>query len=1693
MIEVPSQLIGPTPAVRVLLTPLLVLLTAVAAAAAVPGTPESVAVYSIDHQKLEVRWSSSDYAATTGFKVQWKSGNEDYDASRQELAEPATSVVTASSSETTKRYKHLITGLTNGAEYTVRVLAHNTNGDVTASAEAMATARGTTALPNMWLNPTASDPVAAVRSEATYSVTFQGAWTTTVTSGGVPSGAHFTTLIGGVHNAGVTFLREGGMASAGVEFMAELGGTSTLAAEVRAAEPNALSVLQGSGGSIGPTGSSTINPVTLTTDHPRVTLLSMVAQSPDWFVGVSGLPLLDAQGDWLSSRSLNLYPWDAGTEEGTEFSLSNPATAPQGVITSLRGLGKFSNEPIATLTFTLQLVNTAPSFSSDTSFEVEENQTAIATVVATDPDSGDGVAYAISGGADASKFDIGETTGVLTFKVAPNYERAANVASADPLNDAGNNEYVVTVTATGGTADRALTAEQTITVTVRNLEEAGAVSFSQVAAAIRATLSDPDGGVSSATWQWARSSDRSTGWTNIGSATSASYTPSSDDEEMYLRATVSYNDAQGSGKQAQGVSTSEIAPPDLQVDTLVSGLSIPWGIAFAPDGTMLFTQRAGVLSSRLADGTVQPVTAEFSDLFARGETGLMGIGVDPSFSSNRRFYTCQGHTGPEIQVIAWTINAAYTVATRVADPLVGSMPVVTGRHGGCRLRFGPQGYLWIATGDAASGTVPQDLTSLGGKVLRVNASTGAGAPTNPFAPSRVYTYGHRNVQGLALRPGTSQMWSVEHGPSVDDEINLLVAGRNYGWDPVPGYDESVPMTDLVKFPGALEAKWSSGGRTLATSGGIFLEGDQWGVWEGRLAVATLKDSKLRLFEFTPEGGFVSQVIIPELNGAFGRLRTPMMGPDGALYVSTSNGSGVDRILRVTPVEAPVVNRVAITSNPGPDETYAARDAIEVTVRFSETVTVDTTGGTPTLALTVGAQSKPARYRSGPDSAAVVFVYTVESGDIDTNGVSIAAGSIELNGGTIKGLADNLAVLAYEAVPPAPGHAVDGVRPELQSATVDGAMLVLTYDEALDEDSIPATGDFKVNVEGAERPLTQILVNESVVTLTLDSAAAPDQTVTVSYSAGTNPIRDAAGNTAEDLAEYTAKPPGPVIPPGGGGGLPPPSNPAPSAPRNLEAIGGDEQVTLSWEAPEEDGGFAITDYEYLISGTGGGWISTGSTETTHTVTELTNGRLYVFQVRAVSGAGAGSSSNRVEVTPGVGRLEFAHFANGLSITSDLVLVNVFARPIRPWLYFYNREGERIAAESVVELTEELEVTEDGSLTVQSEMQPLEALTISTHGQGEVVAGSVTVLSNGPLGGVLRFDLPGVGVAGVGAGQPLRDALFPARRQAGAISTAAAIRNLQEEELVVSCRLMQEGAVLEEVDIELQAKGQDGRFIEEVFTTTDTTDFVGMVRCTAPAGKLFAGVAVELDAGNGIFTTLPVLPVDRTVFRGGEYTLDFSHFANGASITSDLVLVNVAPHPIRPALYFYDREGDRIAAESVVEVTGELEVTEDGSLTVQGEMEPLQEVTISTHGRGEVVAGSVRVVAEGPIGGVLRFDLPGVGVAGVGTGQPLTDALFPARRQEGGISTAAAIRNLEAEELVVSCRLMQEGAVLEEEEITLEVNGQDGRFIEEVFTRTDTSDFVGLVRCTAEGEFTGVAVELDAANRIFTTLPVVSVQR
>ena len=575
--------------------------------------------------------------------------------------------------------------------------------------------------------------------------------------------------------------------------------------------------------------------------------------------------------------------------------------------------------------------------------------------------------------------------------------------------------------------------------------------------------------------------------------------------------------------------------------------------------------------------------------------------------------------------------------------------------------------------------------------------------------------------------------------------------------------------------------------------------------------------------------------------------------------------------------APRVSRVAIASNPGRDGIYAEGDVMEVTVTFSETVQVDTANGTPALALRVGRPTRPATYDRGSNSDRLVFSYMVADGDIDTDGVSIAAGRIALNGGTIADFADNPAVLAYEAVPPQPGHAVDGVRPALQGAAVSGDTLTLTYNEALDEDSTPAADDFTVDVASAERRVVEVLVSGRAVELTLDSPVTPGQTVTVSYTPGTRPIRDAAGNAADDLTEYKVGTPPPFVPPppppptpqppspgGGGGGGGGRARP-PSYPGIIRAEGGDGEVTLTWDAPASRGSSRIEHYEYRIDGEGE-WISTGSTGRTHTITGLIAGRVYFFHLRAVSAAGAGAHRISPEATP-VADLDFTHFANGGFITSTLALVNAGAYPVRPAIYFYDQDGDPIAARRVVELTPDLEVGDDGALRPRTVMHPLEELTIATHGRGGLRAGSVTVRAPGSIGGVLRFDIPGHGVAGVGDSPTLRDALVPVRRQDGGINTGVAVRNRGTATLKVQCRLMRDGAVLEETIIPLAANGQDSRFIDQVFPAADTSDFAGSVRCTAPEPGRFSAVAFELDGVNRIFTTLPVVPVPAVLEGAG----------------------------------------------------------------------------------------------------------------------------------------------------------------------------------------------------------------------------------
>ncbi|GAA2784559.1 PQQ-dependent sugar dehydrogenase [Saccharopolyspora taberi] len=341
----------------------------------------------------------------------------------------------------------------------------------------------------------------------------------------------------------------------------------------------------------------------------------------------------------------------------------------------------------------------------------------------------------------------------------------------------------------------------------------------------------------------------------------------------------------------------------LRVEVVASGLEHGWDIGFLPGGTALVSQRPGRLAL-VGPGSARPVAADFGDVVARGEGGLMGLLVHPDFARNRHFITCQNHRD-DIRLITWRLAEDGASAQRVGELLTGLPVNPSGRHSGCRPALAEDGALLVSTGDTARPSIAQDRTSLGGKVLRMDLDTGQPLPDNPFAGSPnpaerlVFSYGHRNPQGLAPRPG-GQVLIAEHGPDVDDEINLLRRGGNYGWDPSRGgtqdfYDESVPMTDLARFPDAMPAVWSSGSATEAVCGAAYLDWDG-----GTLAVAALRGSKLLLFKPNPDGSVRDAAVPAELDGRFGRLRAARTGPDGALYLTTSNG-GDDKVLRVSPV------------------------------------------------------------------------------------------------------------------------------------------------------------------------------------------------------------------------------------------------------------------------------------------------------------------------------------------------------------------------------------------------------------------------------------------------------------------------------------------------------------------------------------------------------------------------------------------------------------------------------------------------------------------------------------------------------------------------------------------------------------------------------------------------------------------------
>jgi len=312
------------------------------------------------------------------------------------------------------------------------------------------------------------------------------------------------------------------------------------------------------------------------------------------------------------------------------------------------------------------------------------------------------------------------------------------------------------------------------------------------------------------------------------------------------------------------------------VQALATGLEAPWGLAFLPDGGALLTERDSARILRVTPAGAVTEVQRLAEVDGDGEGGLLGIAVSPTYRTDNWVYVYYT-AGSDNRIARLHLGSP-------PEPLVTGIPAA-GIHNGGRIAFGPDGMLYAGTGDAAGSDRSQDVGNLGGKVLRMTPD-GRPAPGNPFPDSLVYSYGHRNVQGLAW-DSAGRLWASEFGQNRFDEINLIVAGRNYGWPEVEG------RSDRAEFVQP-QVTWST---SDASPSGV-------AILDERLYVAALGGE--RLWRVPLDGGRAgapSALMVEE----YGRLRHVAVAPDGSLWVLTSNRDGRgdpaaddDRILRLTP-------------------------------------------------------------------------------------------------------------------------------------------------------------------------------------------------------------------------------------------------------------------------------------------------------------------------------------------------------------------------------------------------------------------------------------------------------------------------------------------------------------------------------------------------------------------------------------------------------------------------------------------------------------------------------------------------------------------------------------------------------------------------------------------------------------------------
>jgi glucose/arabinose dehydrogenase len=318
--------------------------------------------------------------------------------------------------------------------------------------------------------------------------------------------------------------------------------------------------------------------------------------------------------------------------------------------------------------------------------------------------------------------------------------------------------------------------------------------------------------------------------------------------------------------------------------SLAQKLEIPWALDFLPDGSIVFTERVGrVRFIDTQEGLLPDHLLTVEETAHRGEGGLMGIAVHPDFASNRfiyLYYTYQGDENLANRVVRFSKEGKALLDEKI---ILDDIPAASNHNGG-RIKFGPDGMLYITTGDASLADSAQDKNSLAGKILRLK-DDGAIPPDNPFPGSPIYSFGHRNPQGLAWDT-QGKLWAMEHGSRATDELNLIKPGNNYGWPVIRGDEEETGLESPVIH---------SGRKTWAPSGLTF--------FDGSLFFAGLRGQSLYQAVIENEGVTVQQY----LDRNFGRLRDVALGPDNMLYILTSNrdGRGLpvaedDQILRINP-------------------------------------------------------------------------------------------------------------------------------------------------------------------------------------------------------------------------------------------------------------------------------------------------------------------------------------------------------------------------------------------------------------------------------------------------------------------------------------------------------------------------------------------------------------------------------------------------------------------------------------------------------------------------------------------------------------------------------------------------------------------------------------------------------------------------